>query len=67
MLTSEIYYRAARRDRGRWYFAIVKLGRLRQVVDRLVIRRCSSREDAHRQAAATLAALANERITPHAA
>ena len=28
MLTSEIYYRATRRDRGRWYFAIVKLGRL---------------------------------------
>ena len=67
MLTSEIYYRAARRDRGHWYFAIVKLGRLRQVVDRLVTRRCSSREDAHRLAAETLAALADGRRNPHAA
>ena len=67
MLTSEIYYRAARRDRGRWYFAIVKLGRLRQVVDRLVARRCSSRKEAHRLAAETLAALVDGRRKPHAA
>ena len=59
MLTSEVYYRLpVAGQSGRWWFAILELGRLGQILDRLVVRRCRDRKDARRQAAE---ALKNER------
>ena len=64
MLTSEIYYRKPPNGPGRWWFAIVELGGLRQVLDRVIVRRCRDKKDAHRQADE---ALRHEREKRHAA
>lgn len=60
MLTSEVYFRKPANSRpGRWWFAVLELGRLGQTLDRLICRRCRNKNDAHRQAAE---ALVHERI-----
>lgn len=56
MLKTEVYFRKPASDQpGRWWFAILKLGRLRQILDRLVVRRCRDKRDAYKQANAALA------------
>ena len=59
MLSTEVYF-----FKGRWRYAVVELGRLRQVIDRIFSRPCRNRKDAHKQA---VQALAHERNKRHAA
>lgn len=49
MLSTEVYFR-----HGHWWFAVVELGHLRQVIDRLVQRRCRNKKEAGKQADAAL-------------
>lgn len=59
MLTYEVFYRKpANGHSGRWWYAILELGHLGQVIDRLIVRRCRDKKEARRQAAE---ALKNER------
>ena len=55
MLSTEVYY-----HHGYWWFALVELGRLGQILDRSLCKRCKGPKDARTQAAAALAAAKGE-------
>ena len=49
MLSTEVFY-----QNRRWWFAVIEIDRLGQVLERPILRRCFNRKDAYRQACEAL-------------
>lgn len=61
MLATEVYYHKTSRRPGRWWYAVLELGRLGQVLERVACRRCRDKKEARRLARTALAHERNKR------